>query len=91
MNGGMSHEDRQWLEGRLRDVRESLGRESRAMEGRLTMQIVELREQTTRRLDNHADRLRVVETWRSWIMGLSAAAGAGASWIVQVFREGRGP
>lgn len=87
----MTKDERQWLEERFRRLEDRVREDARAMESRLTMQIVDLREITEKRLDDHSKRIRALELWRSWIAGLSAAAGAAGSWIVQVFKEGRSP
>ncbi len=72
---GMSHEDRQWLEGRLNAVKQELREDNRAMEGRLVMRLQDIEGMTTKRLDDHSDRIRALERWRSWVVGSAGAAG----------------
>jgi len=79
--------ERQWLEQRLQRMEDRHREDSRAMEVRITRQISDLKDVTTTRLNDHSRRIRALENWRSWIAGLSAAAGAAGGWVVQLFRE----
>ena len=88
---GMSHEDRQWFEGRLNAVKTELREDNRAMEGRLTMRINDLQEVSTKRLDDHSHRLRALETSRAYIAGIGAAIGFAATWIKDVLTGRGGP
>lgn len=86
---GMSHEDRQWLEGRLNAVKQELREDNRAMEGRLTLRINDLQETSTKRLDDHANRLRILETSRAYVAGIGATVGFAATWIKDLINGGR--
>lgn len=83
---GMS--DRQWLEQRLQRLEDRSREDNRAMEARITARIDELKRDTTTRLNDHGRRIRVLENWRSWVAGISAAAGAAGGWVTQLFRDG---
>lgn len=39
------------------------------------------REEMTKRLDHHSERLRILEQARAWVMGVAAAIGAAGGWI----------
>ena len=78
-------DDRQWLEERLHRLETRFREDAQAMEARLTAQIVDLREATTARLNDHSNRLRALENWRSWTAGIAAAAGGAAGFVAQLF------
>lgn len=81
--------ERQWLEQRFQRLEDQFREDNKAMEKRIVAQISELKDTSTTRLNDHSERIRTLENWRSWIAGLSAAAGAAGGWVVQLFREGR--
>lgn len=86
--------------GRFEWIREEL----RAMETRITARIDRLEEVTTRRLDNHADRIKALEsaenreigaqTYKKWLIattfGLVGALGALVGMVATVM-GGSGP
>jgi len=84
---GMSS-DRHWLEQRLQRMEDRTREDMAAMETRIVAQITDLKTMTTTRLNDHSGRLRKLENWRSWVAGISAAAGAAGGWVTQLFRDG---
>jgi len=85
----MSHEDRQWLEGRIRDLRDGVCQDVRDMESRIVHQIEGLKSDHTHRLNDHANRIRALEISRGYIAGIGAGIGFALSWLRDVVMGGR--
>lgn len=101
---GMSHEDRAWLEGRLKDFRDSVRADQQAMEGRIMMRLADMQGQASKRLDDHDEiirehdgRIRGLEIDQGRRSGRAAGFGvfiggliAGAAgWLWQTITGGR--
>ena len=63
--------------GRLEWLRADL----QAMERRITERIDRLERATTERLNDHAKRIRALETSRAYVAGIGAALGWLATWL----------
>jgi len=63
--------------GRLEWLRADL----QAMERRITERIDRLERATTERLNDHARRIRALETSRAYVAGIGAALGWLATWL----------
>src|SRR5690606_14464881 len=88
---GMSHEDRQWFQAQIDAVKRELREDNRAMEGRIVIQIRDLREVSTKRLDDHSRRLRALETSRAYVAGIGATIAFAATWIKDLITGRGGP
>ena len=74
--------------GRLEWLRDEL----RAMESRITGRIDRLEAMTTERLNDHARRIRALETSRAYVAGIGAALGWAATWVRDMIAgRGTGP
>lgn len=73
--------------GRLEWLRDEL----REMEKRITARIDRLEEVTTHRLNDHARRIRAIETSRAYVAGIGAALGWAATWIRDLITGRGGP